>query len=162
MWAHNTHVGDARYTDMADDDEVNLGQLAREQYGRENVALVGFGSYRGTVIAGESWDAPWEEMTAPPGRAGSWEDVLHQAGAEDKLLVFGPEAGPLGGWRGHRAIGVVYRPQLEKYGNYVPTVLPSRYDAFLSLDRTTALRPLLAPGDVEHTEELPETYPTGA
>jgi erythromycin esterase-like protein len=162
IWAHNTHVGDARYTDMADDDMVNLGQLARDAYGRENVVVVGFGSYRGSVIAGTSWGAPWEEMDAPPGRAGSWEHVLHEAGAEDKLLVFGPSAGPLAGWRGHRAIGVVYRPHLEKYGNYVPTVLPARYDIFLYLDETTAVRPLIPPGREEEQEELPETYPTGA
>jgi erythromycin esterase-like protein len=161
VWAHNTHVGDARYTDMADDDIVNLGQLARERYGRENVAVVGFGSHRGAVIAGPGWGAPWEEMDSPPGRPGSWEDVLHRAGAADQLLVFGDAAGPLAGWRGHRAIGVVYRPGLEKYGNYVPTVLPQRYDAFVYLDETTAVRPLLPPGG-GGPEELPETYPSGA
>ena len=162
VWEHNTHVGDARYTDMADDDMVNLGQLARDAYGRQNVVVVGFGSYRGSVIAGTSWGAPWEEMDAPPGRAGSWEHVLHEAGVDDKLLVFGTSAGPLADWRGHRAIGVVYRPHLERYGNYVPTVLPARYDAFLYLDQTAAVRPLIPPGREEAEEELPETYPTGA
>jgi len=160
VWEHNTHVGDARYTDMADDGMVNVGQLARDAYGRKNVALVGFGSYRGSVIAGEEWGAPWEEMAVPPGREGSWEHVLHTAAGGDGLLLFGGGSVELSAWRGHRAIGVVYRPQYERYGNYVPTVLPERYDAFLYLDETAAVRPLL-PAGREEPEEMPETYPTG-
>lgn len=161
VWEHNTHVGDARYTDMADDGTVNVGQLAREAYGRESVALVGFGSHRGSVIAGSRWDAPWEEMAVPPAQPGSWEDVLHTAGPTDKLLFFDNPSDEMLGWRGHRAIGVVYRPPFERFGNYVPTVLPERYDAFLYLDRTTALRPLIPPAREEHDEEMPETYPSG-
>jgi erythromycin esterase-like protein len=162
VWEHNTHVGDARFTDMADDDMVNLGQLARDRYGRGDVALVGFGSYRGSVIAGREWGAPWEEMSVPPGRDGSWEDLLHRVEPTDKLLVFRQPAGEdLSDWRGHRAIGVVYRPRFEQYGNYVPTVMPERYDAFVYLDETTAVRPLFS-ATVEEPEELPETYPSGA
>jgi erythromycin esterase-like protein len=161
VWEHNTHVGDARYTDMADDGMVNLGQLAREKCGRGAVVLVGFGSYRGAVIAGREWGAPWEEMRVPPAREGSWEDVLHRAGAADKLMVFGPPVSDeFAAWRGHRAIGVVYRPEYERYGNYVPTVLPERYDAFLYLDETAAVRPLFPAAEVE-PEELPETFPSG-
>jgi erythromycin esterase len=160
VWEHNTHVGDARFTDMADDGMVNVGQLAREAYGRGNVALVGFGSYRGSVIAGEEWGAPWEEMDVPAGREDSWEHVLHTALGGDGLLLFDGGSEELAAWRGHRAIGVVYRPRYERYGNYVPTVLPERYDAFVYLDETTAVRPLLPAGETE-PEELPETYPTG-
>ncbi|MDB5308745.1 MAG: putative erythromycin esterase [Gemmataceae bacterium] len=162
VWAHNTHVGDARFTDMADDGMVNLGQLARDRYGRWEVALVGFGSYRGAVIAGREWGAPWEEMAVPPAREGSWEDVLHRVEPEDKLLVGQPPAtDELSEWRGHRAIGVVYRPRYEQYGNYVPTILPERYDAFVYVDETTAVRPLF-PAAAEEPEELPETFPFGA
>jgi len=162
VWEHNTHVGDARFTDMADDGMVNIGQLARDRYGRGEVVLVGFGSYRGSVIAGREWGAPWEEMRVPPGRDGSWEEVLHRVEPADKLLVFqSPESEELSEWRGHRAIGVVYRPRFEQYGNYVPTILPERYDAFLYLDETRAVRPLFRPAETE-PEELPETYPTGA
>ncbi len=160
VWAHNTHVGDARYTDMADDGMVNIGQLARDRYGEDEAAVVGFASYRGSVIAGEAWDAPWEEMRVPPGRSGSWEEALHLVEPADKLLVFArPADGEMAAWRGHRAIGVVYRPQYEMYGNYVPTVLPRRYDALLFFDRTTALRPLIQPAD--DGREPPETYPSG-
>jgi erythromycin esterase-like protein len=162
VWEHNTHVGDARFTDMAESGEVNIGQLARERFG-DAAVLVGFGTYEGAVIAGTGWGEPWEEMQVPPGRAGSWEDVLHAAGGgTDELLVFPkePSAG-LSARRGHRAIGVVYRPQYERYGNYVPTVLPRRYDAFLHIDRTMAVRPLFAPTASPEPDEVPETYPSG-
>jgi erythromycin esterase len=162
VWEHNTHIGDARYTDRADEGEVNVGQLVRERHGHEGVVLVGFGSYRGRVIAGRRWEATMERMRVPHAREGSWEDVLHQAGADDKLLLMAPaEPTPeLLQPRGHRAIGVVYRPESERHGNYVTTVLPRRYDAFLYLDTTRALHPL---HDVQPQEEkeVPETYPSG-
>jgi erythromycin esterase-like protein len=165
VWEHNTHIGDARFTDMADDGMVNVGQLVREQHDDEGVILVGFGSHHGTVIAGREWEAPMEEMPVPPAREGSWEDVLHRAGAGDKLLVFGglldDSAWLDSAWlkeRAHRAIGVVYHPENERFGNYVPTVLPRRYDAFCYIDETRALDPLhLRPA----LEKVPETYPWG-
>jgi erythromycin esterase-like protein len=128
VWAHNSHIGDARHTDMAEQGEVNLGELVREGHSGEGVVLVGFGSYEGTVIAGKRWDAPMERMDVPPARDGSWEDVLHRAGEADKLLLFSPTVSSRR-WLepcGHRAIGVVYRPEYEHHGNYVPTVLPRR------------------------------------
>jgi erythromycin esterase-like protein len=162
VWEHNTHIGDARHTDMADVGEVNVGQLVRERHGDEGVVLVGFGSYRGSVIAGRQWEAPMEGMRVPPAREGSWEDVLHRAGAEDKLLLLASaeQTQELVRPRGHRAIGVVYRPEYERFGNYVPSVLPRRYDAFLYLETTRALHPLR--GVVPREEgEVPETYPSG-
>ena len=96
----------------------------------------------------------------PSAREGSWEDVFHRAGEEDKLLVFAGDEDGLLAPRGHRAIGVVYDPTRERYGNYVPTVLPRRYDAFLYLDETRALRPLhMRPPDEDG--EPPETFPSG-
>ncbi len=148
---------------MTEGGEVNVGQLARERYGESDAVLVGFGTHQGAVIAGREWGAPWEEMRVPPGRPGSWEDVLHRSFGDDRLLIFQKSASAeLSARRGHRAIGVVYRPQYEQYGNYVPTVLPRRYDAFLHIDRTTAVRPLFpAAADLEAAEEAPETFPTG-
>ena len=87
VWEHNTHVGDARYTDMAGDGMVNVGQLVRERYGGKGVVLVGFGSYQGSVIAGREWDAPMERMALPPAKVRSWEEVMHRAGTDDKLLL---------------------------------------------------------------------------
>jgi erythromycin esterase-like protein len=161
VWEHNTHIGDAHFTDMADDGTVNVGQLVRERHAEEGVALVGFGSHRGSVIAAREWDAPMERMRLPEARPGSWDDVLHEAGADDKLLIFGEAqmTRELLAWRGQRAVGVVYHPEYEHLGNYVPTVLPRRYDALLYIDRTEALHSLHLEAHVGG--DLPETYPSG-
>lgn len=159
VWEHNTHIGDARYTDMGKAGMVNVGQLAREQWGEEEVVLVGFGSYKGSVIAGAEWGASMERMAVPPAREGSWEELLHHSGVEDSLLVFTDAEDEFFDTRDHRAIGVVYDPAYERYGNYVPTVLGRRYDAFVYLDETRALSPLhVSPGE---EGEAPETYPSG-
>jgi erythromycin esterase len=162
VWAHNTHVGDASATDMADAGMTNLGKLARERYGRDEVVLVGLAGHRGSVIAGDDWGAPAERLPVPPGRAGSAEDRLHAAlGDQESLLVF-PQADDQPPWLrtplDHRAIGVVYRPEREKWGNYVPSTLGERYDAMLWFGETSALEPLRAepPDDPE-----PETAPSG-
>src|SRR5207237_6728984 len=162
VWEHNTHIGDARFTDMAAEEEINVGQLVRERHGEEGVVLIGFGSYQGSVIAGREWEAPMERMRVPPAREGSWEHVLHRLGEDDKLLIFADanQTRELLRPRGHRAIGVVYRPEYEQYGNYVPSVLPRRYDAFLFLDKTHALHPLHEVTPREEGE-VPETYPSG-
>ncbi|MBW3625764.1 MAG: erythromycin esterase family protein [Armatimonadetes bacterium] len=161
VWEHNTHIGDARYTDMARAGMVNVGHLVREAHEGDGVVLVGFGSNRGTVIAGAEWGAQMERMIVPRGREGTWEDLMHQAGAENKLLLLKGEEDEelMRQTRGHRAIGVVYDPMYESYGNYVPTNLAQRYDAFLYIDESHALHPLhLEPLD-DH--EIPETFPTG-
>ncbi|AKD01975.1 erythromycin esterase family protein [Pontibacter korlensis] len=144
VWEHNTHVGDASYTDMADHGMFNIGQLARQKYGRDNVKLVGFGSYQGTVIAGKSWGAPMQKMDVPPAVEGSWEEMLHNMSTDDKIILSKdlkhlPE---LQERIGHRAIGVVYDPKYEMFGNYVPTVIPERYDAFIYFDETEAVHPI--------------------
>jgi erythromycin esterase len=160
VWAHNTHIGDARYTDMARAGMFNIGQLAREEHESEGVLLAGFGSHHGSVIAGKSWGAPMERMKVPEARMGSWEDVLHQASADDELLLFDQSSisDEFRKPRGHRAIGVVYQPERESYGNYVPTILPKRYDAFLYIDKSEALHPL----HIEPVElNPPDTYPWG-
>jgi erythromycin esterase len=124
VWEHNTHIGDARYTDMADFGMVNVGQLVRERRGEEDVVLVGFGAHRGGVIAAAEWGAPMQHMQIPPAREGSWEDIFHCAGEDNQLLVFtNLEENELLEPREHRAIGVVYDPAHERYSNYVPTVL---------------------------------------
>ncbi|WNM42870.1 erythromycin esterase family protein [Micromonospora halotolerans] len=144
VWAHNTHVGDARATDMADAGEVNIGQLARERYGPEQVVLVGFGTHAGTVTAGPAWGAPMETMMVPPARRHTLEDALHAAAPDRALLVFPRHGRPdlLTHEIDHRAIGVVYRSGRDSPGNYVPTVLGERYDAFCWFDTSRAVRPL--------------------
>ncbi len=162
VWEHNTHVGDARFTDMNARGEVNVGQLVRERREADGVVIVGFSAWRGTVIAGREWEAPMRRMTVPPGREGSWEDVLHRASGADALLLFDDawNTSDALAVRGHRAIGVVYHPERERFGNYVPTVLPRRYDALLHFERAEALRPL-AGVPVDERGEVPETFPSG-
>lgn len=158
VWAHNTHQGDARATDMTEAGMVNLGQLVREAHPEETF-IVGFGPHDGEVIAGSYWSAPFARMRVPEAREDSWEAIFHDAGGDrialsDDLRRIPGADEP----RGQRAIGVVYDPYRERWGNYVPTVLPARYDAFIHVDRTRALRPLHAAAD---PHEMPDTYPMG-
>ncbi len=156
LWEHNTHIGDARATDMAGAGMVNVGQLLRERHGRDDVVLVGLAGYRGGVIAGEKWGAQMARMPVPPARSGSLEARIHEAVGEDALFVWPPgaQADVLRRRLDHRAIGVVYRPEREKWGNYVPTVLGERYDAFLYLEETTPLQPLHLERADEHVPPL--------
>ncbi len=161
VWEHNTHIGDARATDMAEDGMFNIGELARIEDADKGVVLVGFGSYKGYVIAGKRWGSPMRAMKLPEARKGSWEYFLHRAGAKDKLLLmddFQKNKILMKNYLGHRAVGVVYNPELDKYGNYVPTIIPARYDAFIYLDETIALHPLNILSDIQ---QIPETYPFG-
>jgi erythromycin esterase-like protein len=143
VWEHNTHVGDARYTDMANRGEVNVGQLMRQQHASEGVFIVGFSTYAGTVTAAPAWGGPVTTMSVPLAKKGSWEAVLHEQKPGNKLILLDSwrTDAKLTAQRGHRAVGVVYNPGSES-GNYVPTDLPHRYDALLFIDQTQALRPL--------------------
>jgi erythromycin esterase-like protein len=156
VWEHNTHIGDARATDMAAAGMVNVGQLLRERHGTDATVLVGFGGYRGGVVAGEEWGGQMQRMPVPPGRAGSLEALLHQEIGDDALIVVprGERPAWLDRRLDHRAIGVVYRPERERWGNYVPTVVAERYDAFLHLEVTTPLQPLHMERPDEHVPPL--------
>jgi erythromycin esterase-like protein len=163
VWAHSTHIGDYRATDMKSAGYVNIGGLARENYGDDNVALVGFGTYEGEVLAGSAWGAPGQVMKLPPAREDSIEAYLHEVAQQTDnarfYMIFDGEARkPFHEVKGHRAVGVVYDPRHERRGNYVPTVLAKRYDAFIFVDKTRALRSLHA---AAQRGEFPETWPTG-
>jgi erythromycin esterase-like protein len=147
IWAHNTHVGDARATDMKAEGMINIGQLIREEHSQEGVYVVGFSSYEGSVIAGQRWDAPMQRMNVPAAMKGSWEAILHNTQPANKIVLTKELKDNPKYMQsiGHRAIGVVYDPTNER-GNYVPTVLPERYDAVLFIDKTEALHPLNVPG----------------
>ena len=160
VWAHNTHVGDARATDMARAGLVNIGQLLRQRVGDQGVSLIGFTSHRGSVVAAPAWGETESALDVPVARVGSHEDLLHAAlGAPAVLELDGGLSGPWSSsWLGHRAIGVVYDPRREA-GNYVPTRMGGRYDALLWLEATEALRPLHHEGPPSEPEL--ETEPTG-
>jgi erythromycin esterase-like protein len=140
VWEHNTHIGDARATDMSADGMVNVGQLVREHYGKKQVFAVGFGTHRGTVIAAKAWGAQAESMNVPVAIPNSWEDLFHQVNPYDQMAIFNDQPSIFTENHGHRAIGVVYHPKNER-GNYVPTRLSLRYDAFVYLEHSHALRP---------------------
>jgi len=159
VWEHNTHIGDARATDMAAEGMVNVGQLVREHYGRDNVFAVGFGTHRGTVIAGDAWGSPPERISVPPGRKNSWEELMHQAGGENRILLMDRDAPETQQSIRHRAIGVVYDPNEDRHGSFVPTSLSRRYDAFIYLEQTQALHPLHVEPKID---QPPETYPWGS
>ncbi|MDF2959339.1 MAG: protein-L-isoaspartate O-methyltransferase [Paenibacillus sp.] len=142
IWEHNTHIGDARATDMAAAGMVNVGQLLREEYGRSSVFAVGFGTHRGTVIAGDAWGSPPESMKVPPGRKNSWEDLMHEAVGSNCMLILDRNEPELRQAIRHRAIGVVYHPKYEA-GNYVPSRMAERYDAFVHVEESSALAPLV-------------------
>lgn len=164
VWAHNTHIGDYHATDMLKQGYINLGGIARERYGVENVFLLGFGTYEGEVLAGKAWGSPAEVMKLPQARPGSYESDFHEVAqslsAEQFFVSFDRrQSSTLHKTQGHRAVGVVYETAYEKAGhNYVPTSLAERYDAFLFVDHTSALKPIATEID---TKELPETWPSG-
>jgi erythromycin esterase-like protein len=142
VWEHNTHIGDARATDMADDGMVNVGQLVREEPEYKRVFAIGFGTHHGQVLAGRAWGSPVEVMDVPRAISGSWEDCMHRAGkGKNQLLLFDSSQDEFNDVVGHRAIGVVYDPSRE-YGNYVPSRMAQRYDAYIHIDETMALRPI--------------------
>ncbi|MCP9201040.1 erythromycin esterase family protein [Gramella sp. GC03-9] len=160
VWAHNTHIGDARATDMANHGLFNLGELVRREKGTRNTVLVGFGSYAGSVIAGKSWGAPMQEMELPEAIPGSFEHKLHNMDSHNKLMIFDEHPRITEAFEdkiGHRAVGVVYDPDNER-SNYVPSEIPERYDAFIYLDQTQGLHPLKYKPEGKLT---PETFPFG-
>jgi erythromycin esterase len=149
IWAHNTHVGDARATEMADYGMVNMGQLLREDFPGAT-RIVGFDSYWGRAIAAGRWDGLMEEFRLPAAQKGSWEHLLHEATEEDKVITLNEV---FRARKDQRAVGVVYNPGLER-GNYVPSVLADRYDYLIFIHASDALHPLPvgpAPGSVPQT-----------
>jgi len=144
VWAHNTHIGDARATNMTQYQMYNIGQLSRESLGNENVFAIGFGTYSGTVMAARNWDGSMYNMNLPEAAAGSWEHVLKQTDLDKFYLdLRDPELqSSLHRSLPHRAVGVIYNPENEQGGNYPQTVLPERYDAFVFIRETTTLSPL--------------------
>jgi erythromycin esterase-like protein len=164
VWAHNTHVGDYRATDMEREGYVNLGGLARKTYGRDAVSLVGFGTHSGKVMASHAWGGKEQIMVTPPAPEGTYEAFFHEALKLRKLkqgfVILGAREreGVLAEIHGHRAIGVVYHSKQENRGNYVPTSLANRYDAFVFVDQTSALNSFHA---VHEHGKFPETWPQG-
>ena len=162
VWAHNSHIGDARFTDMGQErGELNIGQLCRQAYGGD-AALIGFGTHAGTVAAATDWDGPMEVKTVKPSLPDSYEALCHEVGAERFLLDLRTGQHDdlrrvLAQPRLERYIGVIYRPETERWSHYSHATLPDQYDAFAWFDETHAVTPL--PTTVTAGED--ETYPFG-
>ena len=161
IWAHNTHLGDARATELGEGGELNVGQLVRERWGSEAV-LAGFTTHSGTVTAASDWDGPAERMNVRPSLPGSHERLLHETGLPRFLLTPRPgeaTADALREWRLERAIGVVYRPETERLSHYFGARLADQFDALIHIDQTTAVQPLERQA-LPESIEVPETFPS--
>ncbi|UCI07065.1 protein-L-isoaspartate(D-aspartate) O-methyltransferase [Mesorhizobium sp. B1-1-8] len=161
VWAHNSHIGDARFTEMGTiREELNIGQLCRERFG-EQAALIGFGTDSGTVAAASDWDEPMQVMRVRPSHADSYERLCHDSGVSRFLLDMDRDAAlrhRLLERRLERFIGVIYRPETELRSHYADVSLPRQFDAFVWFDKTKAVTPL---GPEHARTGVPETYPFG-
>jgi erythromycin esterase-like protein len=159
VWAHNSHLGDARATERSDKEELNLGQLVRERHPGE-CALVGFTTYTGTVTAASDWDAPAERKKVRPGYAHSYEELFHTLEESKFYLETKRAQEELAEPRLERAIGVIYRPETERYSHYFHAHITQQFDWVIHIDETRALTPL-EPTTEWHSGEAPETFPSG-
>jgi erythromycin esterase-like protein len=159
VWAHNSHLGDARATQMGRGGEINVGQLVRKRFGSDT-CLVGFTTYTGTVTAAHDWDEPGERRNVRPGLAGSIEAEFHRLRDPRFLLDLRREEvrTALRERRLERAIGVIYRPETERQSHYFEVDLTAQFDLVMHFDETTALEPLERSAGWDHGEP-PETYP---
>jgi erythromycin esterase-like protein len=160
VWAHNSHLGDARATEMGDRGELNLGQLLRQRYGTE-AQSIGFTTFDGTVTAASDWDAVAERKVVRPALNGSIESLLHDVGQPQFMMDLHDQR--LAGFSTpllERAIGVIYRPQTERQSHYFNARIAEQFDVLIHVDRSTALVPL-EPSPHWYHEEVPETYPSG-
>ncbi|MBZ9907331.1 protein-L-isoaspartate(D-aspartate) O-methyltransferase [Mesorhizobium sp. BR115XR7A] len=162
VWAHNSHIGDARHTDMGTvRDELNIGQLCRERFGAQ-AALIGFGTDTGTVACASDWDREMEVKDVNPSLPGSFERLCHESGKLSFLLDFerhGQLGADLAAPRPERYIGVIYRPETERLSHYMDSSVSRQFDAFVWFDRTSAVTPLSKPTD--SIGKVPDTFPFG-
>jgi erythromycin esterase-like protein len=161
VWAHNSHVGDARATEMRQRGEWNIGQLARERFG-ERAVLIGFTTYEGTVTAASNWDAPAERKNVRPALENSYEALFYEVDCPAFFLTLRDKAAleVLDAPKLERAIGVIYHPATERRSHYFYSRIAHQFDAVIHFDRTRAVEPL-EKGPAWIRGEVPETYPTG-
>jgi len=162
VWAHNSHLGDARATEMGERGELNLGQLARDQFGSAAIN-VGFTTFDGTVTAATDWDGPAHRRHVRPAMAGSWERLFHDSGLEQFILPLRSDrelATALSGPLLERAIGVLYRPETERHSHYFRARLANQFDYVIHLDHTRAVEPLDRTSTWD-AGEAAETFPSG-
>jgi erythromycin esterase-like protein len=166
VWAHNSHIGNAAHTEMGlEREELNIGQLVKERFG-EKARLIGFGTHKGTVAAADDWDEPMQVKQVRPSLPDSYESMCHDAGVPRFLLDLRhgvteralEEA--LMTPRLERFIGVIYRPETERWSHYAQAALPNQFDAWVWFDKTEAVTPLAAHEEKE-ARGTEDTYPFG-
>jgi len=164
VWAHNSHIGDARATEVADQGQLNLGQLVREQWPAEDACLVGFSTHVGSVAAADDWDGAVQLKRVRPSRADSIERLMHDSSVGRFMLPLTRGSADLRAAlstpRLQRAIGVIYRPDTERWSHYFHASLAEQFDVLVHLDHTRAVQPLDHGDRWQHTAEA-ETYPSG-
>ena len=162
VWEHNSHLGDARATEMGQRGEWNVGQLMRQRY-KDEVISVGFTTYTGTVTAASNWGGPAERKTVRPALNSSYENLFHESGLDRSLLLM-PKSSSLAAALEppllERAIGVIYRPETERQSHYFRASLSRQFDAVVHIDETRAVEPLERTTDWTEGEEM-ETFPSG-
>jgi len=156
VWAHNSHLGDARATQMGQRGELNVGQLVRQQHGRDAV-LIGFTTHHGTVTAASDWGGTAERKRVRPALTNSYEEIFHDTEVPRFMLTCREVEG-LSEPKLERAIGVIYRPETERMSHYFWARLPDQFDAILHFDETRAVEPLERTAEWD-AGEVPETYP---
>ena len=158
IWEQNIHIADKNHTDIKEESLLNLRQLTREKWGVTNTVSVGFGSYKGTVMASDEWGGAMKKMVVPEASKNSWEYILHQSSATDKLIITKDiETHPaLRIPLNHRTIGVTYKPEMDFHSNYLPGLVSKRYDAYIYLDKIHALHPVITKNN---SQQKPESYP---
>jgi erythromycin esterase-like protein len=161
VWAHNSHLGDARATQMGERGELNVGQLMRERF-PQKTCLIGYTTSHGTVTAASDWGEAVEMKRVRQALPDSYEHLFHEAGVARFFLPLHDDQvrRALMKPRLERAIGVIYRPETERQSHYFHASLASQFDANVHFDHTSALRPLEITAGWS-TPEVPETYPTG-
>ena len=167
VWAHNSHIGNAKFTDMGmHRDELNIGQLAKDRFGHD-ARLIGFGTHSGTVAAADDWDEPMKIKKVQPSLPESYERICHESevpkflldlreGKRDERL-----AGELMEPRLERFIGVIYRPETERWSHYSQAILPKQFDGYVWFDESEAVSPLPAELRPSEAPSVEETYPFG-
>jgi protein-L-isoaspartate(D-aspartate) O-methyltransferase len=160
IWAHNSHIGDARATEMSSRGEHNIGQLCAQAFGSLSYRI-GFGTDHGTVAAASDWDGPLEIKKVRPSHPQSHEHQFHSSGVNGLLLGL-RHAEPaivdeLCKPRLERAIGVIYRPETELASHYFEAQLAQQFDEYVWIDETSAVTPF----STEVLEGVPDTYPFG-
>jgi erythromycin esterase-like protein len=174
IWAHNSHVGDSRYTHKQSRGELTIGKLIRDHWGLERTVSIGFTTYNGFVTAADEWDLPCKYKKVNDGMSGSIEEVFHKVSenimnvgfmiifrsktsenylAEKSVIEDLSKRAYL-----ERAKSVIYRPNTERRSHYFDCKIAKQFDIVIHIDNTNALQPLDIPQEWSQNKVFYKTY----